>query len=92
LFYPNYSALEQQQSRGAQLAKVKAGSPTKAISAELYGAICLYTGNSIYRALNQALRENWQAVKPYHNYLRMYFEAMDRLPHQVYNRDERGGV
>lgn len=71
------------QARGAALAKDKAGNPAKPMPADLYAAICLYTGNSIYRSLNQALRENWQAVKPYRNYLRMYFEAMDRLPHQV---------
>lgn len=50
------------------------------MDAELYGAIMLYTGNSIYRKLNQALRENWNGVKPFRSYLRLYFEAMSCLP------------
>lgn len=35
------------------LAQKQAGSPVKKMSQELYGAIMLYTGNAIYRDLNQ---------------------------------------
>mmetsp|Transcript_66967 Transcript_66967/g.134995 ORF Transcript_66967/g.134995 Transcript_66967/m.134995 type:complete len:576 (+) Transcript_66967:66-1793(+) len=76
----NASAINSSKSRGAELAKAKAGHPTKAMSAERYAAIMLYTGNSIYRRLNQVLREDWKAVKPFHPYLRLYFEAMSCLP------------
>ena len=49
------------------------------MSAKLYWSIVLYTGNSIYRALNQARRENWGAMMLFRNYLRLYFVAMGAL-------------
>ena len=42
--------------RGEQLARSKAGGPVKPMDKHKYGAIVLYTGNSIYRQLNEALR------------------------------------
>ena len=42
-------SISSSKSRGAELAKAKAGGPTRPMSDELYGAIMLYTGNSIYR-------------------------------------------
>ena len=73
-------SIAQSTSRGASLAASQTGNPVKHMNAELYGAIVLYTGNSIYRTLNQALRENWGAVRPFRNYLRLYFEAMVHPP------------
>jgi hypothetical protein len=40
------------QARGASLAAATAGTPVKPMDAELYGAIVLYTGNSIYRTFS----------------------------------------
>ena len=73
-------SIAQSTSRGASLAASQTGKPVKPMNAELCGAIFLYTGNSIYRTLNQALRENWGAVRPFRNYLRLYFEAMVPYP------------
>ena len=50
-------------------------------SCNRYGAIVLYTGNSIYRALNKALREQHTAVPRYYPYLRLFFDAIQRMPH-----------
>ena len=69
-------AITSSQARGTELAKAQAGKPTKKMSSELYGSIVLYTGNSIYRALNLALREKHAQVPRYLPYLRMLFEAM----------------
>jgi predicted DNA-binding WGR domain protein/BRCT domain type II-containing protein len=74
------SSINSSKTRGSTLAKQKAGNPVKPMDGELYGAIMLYTGNSIYRKINQVLRENWNGVKPYRNYLRLYLEAMACLP------------
>jgi predicted DNA-binding WGR domain protein len=69
--------------QGKELAKKKAGNPVKEMDQELYGSIMLYTSNAIYKELNKVLREeNRTAVKKYFNYLRMFLEAMDRLPKQ----------
>ena len=44
---------------------------------ELYAAILLYTGNSIYASLNKVLRaEDRRAAKKYFSYLRLFLEAM----------------
>jgi predicted DNA-binding WGR domain protein len=68
-------------TRGSILAKSSAGNPTKEMDKELYGAILLYTSNAIYKDLNKVLREqNRTAIKKYFEYLRMLFEACDRLP------------
>jgi predicted DNA-binding WGR domain protein len=68
--------------RGDDLSKKKTGNPIKPMNQELYGSIILYTGNSIYRALNQALRVEHQNVPKYLSYLRLLFEAMDCMPRQ----------
>merc|ERR1740123_463437 len=48
---------------------------------DLYGAILLYTANAIYKELNKALREEDRSnVEKYFPYLRLLFEACDRLP------------
>jgi hypothetical protein len=67
-------------ARGKVLAKSRAGGPIKSMSADKYGAIVLYTGNSIYRELNRALREVHAEVPKYLRYLRLLFEAMDAMP------------
>jgi hypothetical protein len=41
------------RDKGSQLASSKVGSPVRPMSPELYAAIMLYTGNSIYRELNR---------------------------------------
>lgn len=68
-------------TRGSNLVKNNAGSPNKEMDKELYGSILLYTSNAIYKDLNKVLREqNRTGVKKYFDYLRMLFEAADRLP------------
>ena len=52
-------------SRGKTLADSKAGGPVQPMDKEKYGAIVLYTGNAIYRALNEALRIKHTAVPRY---------------------------
>ena len=42
----------------------------------------LYTGNSIYRPLNKALREQHYAVPKFLGYLKVFFSAMDAMPKQ----------
>lgn len=53
------SSIKSSITRGTTLSKSKTGNPKKTMNGELYGAILLYTGNSIYRKINQVLRENW---------------------------------
>jgi predicted DNA-binding WGR domain protein len=68
-------------TKGRALHKKKAGSPEKPIGSEMYGSILLYTSNAIYRELNKALRdEKRELVLKYYPYLRLLFEACDRLP------------
>ena len=63
------------------LLKKKAGKPIKPMGQEHYGAILLYTANAIYQALNKALREEDRTkVKAFFTYLRLLFDACDRLP------------
>jgi predicted DNA-binding WGR domain protein len=67
--------------KGKALEAKQAGSPKGKMGKELYGSIMLYTGNAIYRDLNQALRdENRAKVKKYFTYLRMFLEAIGCLP------------
>jgi predicted DNA-binding WGR domain protein len=67
--------------KGHDLCKSCAGNPTISLDKELYGSIMLYTSNAIYKDLNKVLRdENRFGIKKYFNYLRMFFEAMSRLP------------
>ena len=67
-------------TRAAALAKAKAGSPVRSMGVQLYGAILLYTGNSIYADINRCLRQDWKNCRKYWNYLRLYLEAMECLP------------
>jgi len=71
----NSGSITSSTIRGKQLAKGGAVS----MGAELYSAILLYTGNSIYSELNRCLRSDWNSVRKYWNYLRLYFEAMDAM-------------
>jgi len=74
------SSINSSVKRGEKLAKEKAGKPVKPLDADRYGAIVLYTGNSIYRKLNLALRQFHQDVPPYMSYLRLLFESMAAMP------------
>lgn len=66
---------------GEELAKKNAGKPIKKMDKEMYGSIMLYTSNAIYAELNKFLRdENRKGIKKYFNYLRLFFEATNRLP------------
>ena len=75
-------SIDSSRNRGSELAKNMAGNPVKTMGPELYGAILLYTGNSIYRELNRCLRMEWKSVKKYFHYLRLYSEAMDAMPNR----------
>lgn len=64
---------------GAKHEKSQTGKPSSYMSKELYAAICLYTG-SFYSGINQVLRDaNRDKILPYFKYLRMLFEACQRL-------------
>ena len=76
-------SIDSARTRGAQLAAQKAGNPVKKMDAELYGAILLYTGNSIYREINRCLRSDWAKVRKYWPYLRLYLESMGCMPQRV---------
>merc|ERR1719331_612987 len=77
----NMGAIMSSKSKGQGLAQSQAGSPSQPMSAELYAAILLYTGNSIYSALNAALRsEDRRKVKKWRTYLRLLLEAMGCMP------------
>merc|ERR1719502_2531754 len=68
---------------GKSLAAKQAGKPRKRMEAAHYGAISLYTSNAIYTTINKILRdENRGKVKKYFNYLRLFFDAAERLPAQ----------
>ena len=67
-------------ARGKELAKAQQGAPLKKMDAQRYGSIVLYTGNSLYRPLNRALREDHAQVPKYLGYLRLLFEAMVCMP------------
>ena len=73
-------AITSSQARGTELAKAQAGKPIKKMSSELYGSIVLYTGNSIYRALNEALRIKHQNVPRYLPYVKLFFAAAECMP------------
>merc|ERR1719188_2536401 len=67
--------------KGATMEAKKAGKPKKPMDKEPYGSILLYTANAIYKQLNKALREEDRSeVNKFFSYLRMLFEACDRLP------------
>ena len=67
-------------ARGAKLAKSKAGNPSTPMNEHQYGAIVLYTGNSIYRALNEALRIKHVNVPRYLPYVKLFFSAAACMP------------
>jgi len=78
----NAGAIKTATTRGETLASKKAGSPIKPMDAERYGAIVLYTGDSIYRDLNQALRCDQAKVPKWLGYLRLFFESIACMPRQ----------
>ncbi|CAB9524817.1 polymerase 1 [Seminavis robusta] len=74
-------SINSSRTRGESLASKKAGNPVAdSMGPELYAAILLYTGNSIYRELNRCLRLEWKSARKYWNYLRLYFAAMECMP------------
>lgn len=76
-------SIDSSTKRGAELAKKKAGKPRRTMGPERYAAIVLYTGNSIYKSLNEALRVKHTLVPKYFDYLRLFLEAMACLPKQT---------
>jgi len=77
------ASLKSSMTNGKKHAEKQSGDPTKPIEAHLYGALMLYTSNAIYRDLNAALRsEDRNKIKKYKPYLRLLFEALNRLPQQ----------
>lgn len=73
-------SIKSSRDRGKTLSASRAGGPVQSMGPELYAAILLYTGNSIYREINRCLRSDWKQVKKYWSYLRLYFEATDCMP------------
>jgi len=73
--------IKQCTTKGTVMHKKKAGSPHKPMTPDFYGSILLYTSNAIYKQLNKALREEDRTlVEKFFPYLRMLFEACDRMP------------
>jgi predicted DNA-binding WGR domain protein len=67
---------------GVKLEKKQVGNPSPKMDRELYGAIAIYTG-SFYSEINECLRnEDRKKISPFFNYLKMLFEACDRLKPQ----------
>jgi len=54
--------------------------PLTVLDEHKYGAIVLYTGNAIYRALNEALRIKHAAVPRYLPYVKLFFAATECMP------------
>ena len=73
-------SIGQALSRGKTLADAAAGGPKKPMDDQMYGAIVLYTGNAIYRALNEALRVKHANVPRYLPYVKLFFAAAECLP------------
>jgi len=68
-------------TKGTVMHGKKAGKPMKPMTPDLYGSLLLYTSNAIYAVLNKALRdEDRKSVQKFFPFLRMLFEACDRLP------------
>eukprot|EP00913_Durusdinium_trenchii_P033252 g31129.t1 len=82
------ASLKSSMTNGKKHAEKQSGDPTKRLAElygepHLYGALMLYTSNAIYRQLNAALRsEDRNKIKKYKPYLRLLFEALNRLPQQ----------
>jgi len=78
-----YGEIKASEKKGRELAKKQAGDPKEEMGDELYASIMLYTSNAIYRSLNKVLRDkDRRGVKKYFKYLRLFLEAMNRLPAQ----------
>ncbi|CAE7416412.1 PARP2 [Symbiodinium natans] len=76
-------SIKSSMTRGKKHEEKQSGGPSKAMESHLYGAIMLYTSNAIYKQLNAALRsEDRNKIKKYKPYLRLLFEALNRLPQQ----------
>jgi predicted DNA-binding WGR domain protein len=76
-------AINAAEGRGKTLHAAKAANPARTMGPEKYAAVLLYTGNSIYRALNQALRVDHHKVKKYFQYIRLLLEAMNCMRKQT---------
>ena len=77
-------SIKSSMARGKKHQEKQSGGPSKAMESHLYGAIMLYTSNAIYKQLNAALRsEDRNKIKKYKPYLRLLFEALNRLPQQT---------
>jgi len=75
------SEVKHSEDRGKELARKQAGRPKKKMEVAHYGAISLYTSNAIYSTINKILRdENRSKLTKYFKYLRLFFDAADRLP------------
>lgn len=76
-------SIQSSRDRGKTLSEARAGNPIRPMDAELYAAILLYTGNSIYAELNRVLRnEDRKSAQKYFDYLRLFMEAMGCMPPQ----------
>ena len=67
-------------ARGRTLAEQAAGTPVAPMDDHKYGAIVLYTGNAIYRSLNEALRVKHVNVPRYLPYVKLFFAAAACMP------------
>ncbi|CAD7974904.1 unnamed protein product [Amoebophrya sp. A25] len=87
----NKGAITQSDNAGKTLAQKQAGKPTSAMDASLYASICLYTGNSVYRQLNEALRaESIVKIQKYRPYLRQLLESFSYFKPQANKTVWRG--
>lgn len=77
------SSINAAETRGAVLCKDKVAKPARTMGPEKYAAVLLYTGNSIYRALNQALRVEHAKVRNYFPYIRLLLESMKCMTKQT---------
>lgn len=78
--------VKQCESMGKDLARKQAGNPRKKMDPSHYGSIAMYTSNAIYAQINKVLRaENRSSLKKYFKYLRLFFDAAERLPAQKKN-------
>lgn len=76
------SSVDTATKRGQALAKTHApkGKLAQEVWPAYYGAIVLYTGQSIYKKLNKSLREKHSQVPQYLPYLRLMLQAMSQIP------------
>ena len=72
-------SIETSRERGEEL--VESNNQTfPNMNKELFAAILLYTGNSIYAELNRCLRLEWKKVPKYWRYLRLLLEGIHKMP------------